>query len=82
MFSRGFARAVQRPALPVLLFHRDGRGDRTRTTGARHLAAAPTLAASQLLDLVEGSSRESSGLDEASEFDDHANQVPARRRIA
>ena len=66
-------------ALPVLLFHRTGRGDRTRTTGARHLAAAPTLAASQLLDLVEGSSRESSGgADESAEFDDHAHQAPPR----
>jgi DNA-binding transcriptional MerR regulator len=66
-------------ALPVLLFHRSGRGDRTRTTGARHLAAAPTLAASQLLDLVEGSSRESSGgNDESAEFDDHAHQAPPR----
>ena len=69
-------------ALPVLLFHRSGRGDRTRTTGARHLAAAPTLAASQLLDLVDGSSRESSGGDEASEFDDHANPVSPRRRLS
>jgi MerR family transcriptional regulator, light-induced transcriptional regulator len=66
-------------ALPVLLFHRSGRGDRTRTTGARHLAAAHTLAASQLLDLVEGSSRESSGSgDESAEFDDHAHQAPPR----
>ncbi|HWI72659.1 MAG TPA: MerR family transcriptional regulator [Baekduia sp.] len=70
-------------ALPVLLFHRSGRGDRTRTTGARHLAAAPTLAASQLLDLVDGSSsRDSSGGDEAAEFDDHANQAPPRRRMS
>ncbi len=69
-------------ALPVLLFHRSGRGDRTRTTGARHLAAAPTLAASQLLDLVEGSSRESSGGDDAAEFDDHAHQAPPRRRMS
>jgi DNA-binding transcriptional MerR regulator len=69
-------------ALPVLLFHRTGRGDRTRTTGARHLAAAPTLAASQLLDLVEGSSRESSGGNDAAEFDDHAHQVPPRRRMS
>ena len=69
-------------ALPVLLFHRTGRGDRTRTTGARHLAAAPTLAASQLLDLVEGSSRESSGGEDAAEFDDHAHQAPARRRMS
>jgi DNA-binding transcriptional MerR regulator len=69
-------------ALPVLLFHRSGRGDRTRTTGARHLAAAPTLAASQLLDLVEGTSRDSSGGDEAGEYDDHANQAPPRRRMS
>ncbi|WP_445148198.1 MerR family transcriptional regulator [Baekduia sp. Peel2402] len=69
-------------ALPVLLFHRTGRGDRTRTTGARHLAAAPTLAASQLLDLVEGSSRESSGGEDAAEFDDHAHQAPPRRRMS
>jgi MerR family transcriptional regulator, light-induced transcriptional regulator len=69
-------------ALPVLLFHRSGRGDRTRTTGARHLAAAPTLAASQLLDLVEGSSRESSGGEDAAEFDDHAHQAPPRRRMS
>jgi DNA-binding transcriptional MerR regulator len=69
-------------ALPVLLFHRTGRGDRTRTTGARHLAAAPTLAASQLLDLVEGSSRESAGGDDAAEFDDHVHQVPPRRRMS
>jgi len=66
-------------ALPVLLFHRSGRGDRTRTTGARHLAAAPTLAASQLLDLVEGSSRDAIG-DETAEFDDHAHQAPQRPR--
>jgi DNA-binding transcriptional MerR regulator len=69
-------------ALPILLFHRTGRGDRTRTTGARHLAAAPTLAASQLLDLVEGSSRDSSGADDAGEFDDHAHQAPPRRRMS
>jgi DNA-binding transcriptional MerR regulator len=69
-------------ALPVLLFHRNGRGDRTRTTGARHLAAAPTLAASQLLDLVEGSSRESSAGDDAAEFDDHAHSAPPRRRMS
>jgi DNA-binding transcriptional MerR regulator len=69
-------------ALPVLLFHRTGRGDRTRTTGARHLAAAPTLAASQLLDLVEGSSREASGGDDAAEYDDHAHQAPPRRRMS
>jgi DNA-binding transcriptional MerR regulator len=69
-------------ALPVLLFHRTGRGDRTRTTGARHLAAAPTLAASQLLDLVEGSSRESAGGDDAAEFDDHAHQALPRRRMS
>lgn len=68
-------------ALPVLLFHRTGRGDRTRTTGARHLAAAPTLAASQLLDLVEGSSRETSGGEDAAEFDD-AHQAPPRRRMS
>jgi len=69
-------------ALPVLLFHRTGRGDRTRTTGARHLAAAPTLAASQLLDLVEGSSREASGGEDAPEFDDHAHQALPRRRMS
>ncbi|HET6508654.1 MAG TPA: MerR family transcriptional regulator [Baekduia sp.] len=69
-------------ALPVLLFHRSGRGDRTRTTGARHLAAAPTLAASQLLDLVEGSSREVSGGEDAAEYDDHAHQAPAPRRMS
>ena len=68
-------------ALPVLLFHRSGRGDRTRTTGARHLATAPTLAASQLLDLVEGSSRESSG-DDVAEFDDHVHQASPRRRMS
>jgi MerR family transcriptional regulator, light-induced transcriptional regulator len=64
------------------LFHRNGRGDRTRTTGARHLAAAPTLAASQLLDLVEGSSRDSGGSDESNEFDDHAHQASPRRRMS
>jgi DNA-binding transcriptional MerR regulator len=69
-------------ALPVLLFHRSGRGDRTRTTGARHLAAAPTLAGSQLLDLVEGSSRDSSGGADAAEFDDHTHQAPPRRRMS
>lgn len=69
-------------ALPVLLFHRTGRGDRTRTTGARHLAAAPTLAASQLLDLVEGSSREASGGEDAAEYDDHAHQASPRRRMS
>jgi hypothetical protein len=45
------------------------------------LAAAPTLAASQLLDIVEGSSRESAGgVEESAEFDDHAHQVPPRPR--
>lgn len=68
-------------ALPILLFHRTGRGDRTRTTGARHLAGAPTLAASQLLDLVEGSSREASGGEDAAEYDD-AHQAPPRRRMS
>jgi MerR family transcriptional regulator, light-induced transcriptional regulator len=71
-------------ALPVLLFHRNGRGDRsTRTTGARHLAAAPTLAASQLLDFVEGGSRDAGGAaDEAAEYDDHAHQAPPGRRMS
>jgi DNA-binding transcriptional MerR regulator len=69
-------------ALPVLLFHRSGRGDRTRTTGARHLAGAPTLASSQLLDLVEGSSREVSGGEDAAEYDDHTHQAPPRRRMS
>jgi DNA-binding transcriptional MerR regulator len=68
-------------ALPVLLFHRSGRGDRTRTTGARHLAGAPTLAASQLLDVVEGTGRQETG-EESLEFDDTSNQAPTPRRMS
>ncbi|MCW2986748.1 MAG: MerR family transcriptional regulator [Conexibacter sp.] len=68
-------------ALPVLLFHRSGRGDRTRTTGARHLAGAPTLAASQLLDVVEGGGRQETG-EGSLEFDDTSNQAPTPRRMS
>jgi DNA-binding transcriptional MerR regulator len=67
-------------ALPVLLFRRSGRDDRTRTTGARHLAAAPTIAAGQLADLAEGGSRESIADD--LEFDDLAVSTPPRRRLS
>jgi DNA-binding transcriptional MerR regulator len=67
-------------ALPVLLFRRGGRADRTRTTGARHLASAPTIAAGQLLDLAEGASRESIADD--LEFDDLAVSTPPRRRLS
>jgi DNA-binding transcriptional MerR regulator len=67
-------------ALPVLLFRRGGRADRTRTTGARHLAGAPTIAAGQLLDLAEGASRESIADD--LEFDDLAVPTPPRRRLS
>jgi DNA-binding transcriptional MerR regulator len=67
-------------ALPVLLFRRSGRADRTRTTGARHLASAPTIAAGQLLDLAEGGSRESIADD--LEFDDLAVSTPPRRRLS
>jgi hypothetical protein len=67
-------------ALPVLLFRRGGRADRTRTTGARHLASAPTIAAGQLLDLAEGASRESIADD--LEFDDLAVPTPSRRRLS
>lgn len=67
-------------ALPLLLFRRGGRDDRTRTTGARHLASAPTIAAGQLLDLAEGGSRESIADD--LEFDDLAVPTPPRRRLS
>jgi MerR family transcriptional regulator, light-induced transcriptional regulator len=67
-------------ALPVLRFRRSGRADRTRTTGARHLASAPTIAAGQLLDLAEGGSRESIADD--LEFDDLAVSTPPRRRLS
>jgi DNA-binding transcriptional MerR regulator len=45
-------------ALPVLLFHRRGRGDRTRTTGARHLPPSPTQAAGQIVDVLESGPRD------------------------
>lgn len=67
-------------ALPLLLFRRGGRDDGTRTTGARHLASAPTIAAGQLLDLAEGGSRESIADD--LEFDDLAVPTPPRRRLS
>jgi hypothetical protein len=68
-------------ALPVLLFRRGGRVERTRNAGARHLAATPTVAAGQLLDIAEGGARD----DEADpmEFDDLATPTtPPRRRMS
>jgi hypothetical protein len=68
-------------ALPVLLFRRGERGDRTRTTGARHLAATPTIAAGQLLDVAEGGARDEDA-DDSMEFDDLAAPTPPRRRLS
>jgi MerR family transcriptional regulator, light-induced transcriptional regulator len=69
-------------ALPVLLFRRAGRGDRTRNAGARHLAAAPTIAAGQLLDLAEGGTADEDA-DDSMEFDDlAAPTTPPRRRLS
>jgi DNA-binding transcriptional MerR regulator len=67
-------------ALPVLLFRRGGRGERTRTTGARHLATAPTLAAGQLAEVADGGPRDV-GADQTLEFDDLADPTPRRRRM-
>jgi hypothetical protein len=69
-------------ALPVLLFRRGGRADRTRNAGARHLAATPTVAAGQLLDVAEGGARDDDDADPL-EFGDHATPtVPPRRRMS
>jgi hypothetical protein len=66
-------------ALPVLLFRRGGR---TRNAGARHLAATPTVAAGQLLDVAEGGVRDDDETD-SMEFDDlAAPTTPPRRRMS
>jgi DNA-binding transcriptional MerR regulator len=67
-------------ALPVLLFRRRGREERTRTTGARHLSTSPTLAAGQLTDVLDGRGRELS-LDQPYELDDIAVPSPRRGRM-
>jgi hypothetical protein len=67
-------------ALPVLQFRRRGRTDRTRTTGARHLPPSPTLAAGQLVDVVNGTSRDLH-LDEPLEFDDMSMPSPRPGRM-
>jgi DNA-binding transcriptional MerR regulator len=68
-------------ALPVLLYRRGG-GPRSRsTTGARHLAEAPTIAAGQLLDLAEGGVQEQD-VDDNIDFDDLDAPTPARRRLS
>ncbi|MDX6725232.1 MAG: MerR family transcriptional regulator, light-induced transcriptional regulator [Baekduia sp.] len=67
-------------ALPILLFRRGARGERTRTTGARHLAGAPTLAAAQLAEVADGGPRDV-GADQTLEFDDLAVPSPSRRRM-
>jgi DNA-binding transcriptional MerR regulator len=64
-------------ALPVMLFRRGGTG-RSRTTGARHLAGSPTLAARQLLDLADGGVRHPAA-EEPLEFDDIAVASTSRR---
>jgi hypothetical protein len=69
-------------ALPVLLFRRGGRGDRTRHAGARHLAAAPTLAAGQLLDVAEGGARDDDENDSMAFDDLAAPTTPPRRRMS
>jgi DNA-binding transcriptional MerR regulator len=65
-------------ALPILLFRRRGREERTRTTGARHLPSSPTLAAGQLVDVIDGGGRELS-LDES--LDGIALTPPVRGRM-
>jgi DNA-binding transcriptional MerR regulator len=67
-------------AMPVLLFRRRGREERTRTTGARHLPTSPTLAAGQLADVLEGSGRDLH-LDEPFELDDISVPSPRRGRM-
>jgi DNA-binding transcriptional MerR regulator len=68
-------------ALPVMLFRRGGRTERPRNAGARHLAAAPTVAAGQLLDLAEGGARDDDA-DDSLAFDDLAAPAPPRRRMS
>jgi MerR family transcriptional regulator, light-induced transcriptional regulator len=68
-------------ALPVLLFRRPGRHERTtHTTGARHLPPLPTQAAGQLVEIVDGSGRDLH-LDEPLAFDDIALPSPRRGRM-
>ncbi|QEC46629.1 MerR family transcriptional regulator [Baekduia soli] len=69
-------------ALPILLFRRRGRDERTRTTGARHLPASPTLASSQLSDFIEGGARDLS-LNEPLDLDldDDVAVPPGRGRL-
>jgi DNA-binding transcriptional MerR regulator len=67
-------------ALPVLLFRRRGRDDRTRTTGARHLPTSPTLAAGQLIEVIDGGERDLH-LDEPLAFGDIAVPSPRRGRM-
>jgi hypothetical protein len=68
-------------ALPVLLFHRAGRTDRTRTTGARQLSPSPTQAAVQIAEVLEG------GLSAAPEGGAESQEIaipvaPRRRRLS
>jgi hypothetical protein len=67
-------------ALPVMLFRRRSRDERTRTTGARHLPTSPTLAAGQLGDVLEGSGRDLH-LDVPFELDDVSLPSPRRGRM-
>jgi DNA-binding transcriptional MerR regulator len=67
-------------ALPVLLFRRRGRDDRTRTTGARHLPSSPMLASLQLSEVMDGGSRELP-LEAPFEIDDVAVPLPRRGRL-
>jgi DNA-binding transcriptional MerR regulator len=68
-------------ALPVLLFRRAG-GGRSRTTGARHLAGSPTLAARQLVELADAGVRPVVEEEELLEFDDGGvSSAPRRRRL-
>jgi DNA-binding transcriptional MerR regulator len=67
-------------ALPVLLYRRPGRGERTRTTGARQLPPSPTQAATQLLDIVEGGDR-ALAVEDGPESQDIAVAAPDRRRL-
>jgi MerR family transcriptional regulator, light-induced transcriptional regulator len=68
-------------ALPVLLFHRAGRGERTRTTGARHLPSSPTQAAVLLLEIIETGGERGLAGEDAPESQDIVVDAPPRRRL-
>jgi DNA-binding transcriptional MerR regulator len=69
-------------ALPVLLYRRGAVGTRSRATGARHLALAPSIAAGQLLDLAEGVVRDTGDEEDHVHIDDHTDPTLPRRRLS